>query len=153
MSIAARDFFYVQQVEQYARRALDECLQGEGLTAGQYMALSLVVRCEPASSADLARRARMTAQSMGEFIRTLEAKGLVEKRADANSRRSLSLVSTAFGRKLLARSDAKVTQAERLFFGCLSSEENVRLQSLLRRLRALREPQDPPSSFTPPPTP
>lgn len=141
MSIAARDFFYVQQVEQHARRVLDECLQGEGLTAGQYMALSLVVRREPASSADLARRARMTAQSMGEFIRTLEAKGLVEKRTDASSRRSLSLVSTAVGREVLARSDAKVNKADRFFFGCLNGEENAQLQSLLRRLRKLRDPQ------------
>lgn len=141
MSMAARDFFYVQQVEQHARRVLDECLQGEGLTAGQYMALSLVVRREPASSADLARRARMTAQSMGEFIRTLEAKGLVEKRTDASSRRSLSLVSTVVGRKVLARSEAKVNKAERLFFGCLNSEENAQLRLLLRRLRTLREPQ------------
>jgi hypothetical protein len=35
MSIAARSFFYVQQVEQHAWQVLDECLQGEGLTAGQ----------------------------------------------------------------------------------------------------------------------
>lgn len=140
MSMAARDFFYVQQVEQHARRALDECLQSEDLTAGQYMALSQVVRREPASSADLARRARMTAQSMGEFIRTLESKGLVEKRTDASSRRSLSLVSTAVGRKLLARSDAKVHKAEQLFFGCLGSEEIAQLQLLLHRLRTLHEP-------------
>ena len=53
------------QVEQHARRVLDECLQGDSLTAGQYMALSLVVHHEPASSADLARRARITAQGCG----------------------------------------------------------------------------------------
>lgn len=141
MSIAARGFFYVQQVEQQARRVLDECLQGEGLTAGQYMALSLVVHHEPVSSADLARRARMTAQSMGEFIRTLEAKGLVEKRVDAGSRRSLALTSTKVGRKLLVRSDAKVNEAERLFFDCLSGEENAHLRLLLSRLRKLRTPQ------------
>lgn len=139
MSIAARGFFFVQQVEQDARRVLDECLQGDGLTAGQYMALSLVVHHEPASSADLARRAHITAQSMGEFIRTLENKGLVEKRVDASSRRSLALRSTAVGRKVLARSDAKVDEAERAFFGCLTGEEHAHLRLLLSRLRTQRD--------------
>lgn len=140
MSIAARGFFYVQQVEQHARRVLDECLQTEGLTAGQYMALSLVVHHEPTSSADLARRAHMKAQSMGEFIRTLEAKGLVEKKADSASRRSLALLSTTVGRKVLARSDAKVDQAERSFFAGLSGEEYAHLRLLLSRLRTVRDP-------------
>lgn len=143
MSVAARGFFYVQQVEQHARRVLDECLQGDGLTAGQYMALSLVVHHEPASSAELARRAHITPQSMGEFIKVLEAKGLLERRTDASNRRAILLTSTPVGRKVLVRSDARVDQAERLFFDCLSAEEYAHLRLLLSRLRSIRGDQLP----------
>ena len=138
MSVAARGFFYVQQVEQHARRVLDECLQGDGLTAGQYMALSLVVHHEPSSSADLARRAHITPQSMGEFIKVLEFKGLLERRTDVSNRRAILLTSTPAGRKMLVRSDAKVDQAERRFFDCLSGEEYAHLRLLLSRLRSIR---------------
>jgi DNA-binding MarR family transcriptional regulator len=138
MSVAARGFFYVQQVEQHARRILDECLQTDDLTAGQYMALSLVVRHEPVSSSDLARRAHITAQSMGEFIKALEAKGMLDKRTDASNRRVILLTSTPAGRKAMVRSDAKVDQAERLFFDCLSGEEFAHLRLLLSRLRSIR---------------
>jgi DNA-binding MarR family transcriptional regulator len=135
MSVTARAFFYVQQVEQLARRRIDQCLQGESITAGQYMVVNLIVHHEPVSSADLARRANMTAQSMGEFIKALENKGLIERRADASNRRVIQISSTAAGRKLLARAEARVDQAEREFFGCLSGEEVAHLRMLLSRVR------------------
>lgn len=136
MSVSARGFFYVQQVEQHARRVLDGCLQIDGLTAGQYMALSLVVHHEPVSSADLARRAHITPQSMGEFIKVLESKGLLERRIDVHNRRAILLESTPKGRKVLVRSEARVDQAERGFFDCLSDEEYAHLRQLLHRVRS-----------------
>jgi DNA-binding MarR family transcriptional regulator len=138
MSVVARGFFYVQQVEQHARRLLDECLQVDGLTAGQYMALSLVARHEPASSADLARRAHITPQSMGEFVKALESKGLLQRRTDANNRRAILLTPTPTGRKVLLRSEARVDNAERRFFDCLPDEEYKHLRQLLSRVRAIR---------------
>lgn len=136
MSVSARAFFYVQQVEQLARRRIDQCLQGEGLTAGQYLVLNLVVHYEPVSSADLARRANMTAQSMGEFIKALEAKGLVKRRSDDSNRRVIQVSSTAAGRKALVQVEARVDQIEREFFACLSGEELAQLRMLLNRVRA-----------------
>lgn len=144
MSIVARSFFYVQQVEQLARRDLDDSLQAEGLTAGQYMTLSLIVHHEPVSSADLARRANITAQSMGEFIKTLEAKGFVTRRTDASNRRVIQVSSTPAGRKVLARSDAKVDRAEHEFFDCLSGEDYAHLRLLLNRVRSARAQRNEP---------
>jgi DNA-binding MarR family transcriptional regulator len=136
MSVTARAFFYIQQVEQLVRRRIDECLQPEGVTAGQYMVLNLIVHHEPVSSADLARRAGMTAQSMGEFIKTLEAKGLVARYSDPDNRRVIRITSTAAGHKALVRCEAKVDQAERDFFNCLSGEEIANLRFLLSRVRS-----------------
>lgn len=136
MSVSARAFFYVQQVEQLARRRIDQCVQGEGLTAGQYLVLNLVVHYEPVSSADLARRANMTAQSMGEFIKLLEAKDLITRRSDDSNRRVIQVNSTAAGRKALVRVEARVDQIEREFFACLTGEELAHLRMLLNRVRA-----------------
>lgn len=135
MSVTARAFFYVQQVEQLARRRIDQCLQTEGITAGQYLVLNLIAHYEPVSSADLARRANMTAQSMGEFIKALENKSLLERRNDLANRRVIQVSSTAAGRKLLVRVEAKVDQIEREFFDCLSGEELAHLRMLLNRVR------------------
>lgn len=135
MAVTARAFFYVQQVEQLARRRIDQCLQSEGITAGQYLVLNLIVHHEPVSSADLARRANMTAQSMGEFIKALEAKGLVDRRGDLVNRRVIQVSSTPAGRKALVQIEARVDQIEREFFGCLTGEELAHLRMLLNRVR------------------
>lgn len=135
MTTTARAFFYVQQVELLVRRRVDECLLPESITAGQYMALNLIVHHEPVSSADLARRASMTAQSMGEFIKTLEAKGLIVRAGDPANRRVIHVRSTPAGRKVLVRCEARVDQAERELFQCLSGEELASLRFLLSRVR------------------
>jgi DNA-binding MarR family transcriptional regulator len=135
MPVSARAFFYVQQVEQLARRRIDQCLQNESVTAGQYMVLNLIVHHEPVSSADLARQANMTAQSMGEFIKALEAKGLIERRTDESNRRVIQISATAAGHKVLVHSEARVDQIEREFFACLSGEELASLRLMLSRVR------------------
>ena len=136
MSVTARAFFYIQQVEQLVRRRLDECLQPDGITAGQYMVMNLIIHHEPVSSAELARRANMTAQSMGEFIKHLEAKGFVTRTADPNNRRVIQVNMTPGGRKLLVRCESLVDQAERDFFACLNGEEIAQMRFLLSRVRS-----------------
>ena len=136
MSVTARAFFYVQQVEQLVRRRVDECLQPEGITAGQYMVMNLIIHHEPVSSAELARRANMTAQSMGEFIKQLEAKEFVTRTTDPNNRRVIQVSLTPIGRKLLVRCESKVDQAEREFFDCLNGEEIAQMRFLLSRVRS-----------------
>lgn len=136
MSVTARAFFYVQQVEQLVRRRVDECLQPDGVTAGQYMVMNLIVHHEPVSSAELARRANMTAQSMGEFIKNLEAKQFVARSTDPNNRRVIQVTLTPTGRQLLVRCEAKVDQAEQDFFSCLSGEEVAQMRFFLSRVRS-----------------
>jgi len=139
MSVTARAFFYVQQVEQLVRRRIDECLQPDGVTAGQYMVMNLIVHHEPVSSAELARRANMTAQSMGEFIKNLEAKQFVTRCTDPANRRVIQVTLTPTGRQLLVRCEAKVDQAERDFFACLNGEEVANLRFLLSRVRSAQQ--------------
>lgn len=135
MPVNARIFFFIQQLEQMARQRLDEQLVEDGVTAGQYLVLNLIVHHEPTSSAFLARRAGMTAQSMGEFIKTLETKGLVERSGDPNNRRVIIVSSTPAGRALLVRCETKIDAIEAEFFHCLSPEEIATLRLMLSRVR------------------
>lgn len=135
MAVSTRAFFYIQQVEQLVRQRIDEVLAPHGVTAGQYMVLSLVVHHEPTSSAELARLARITAQSMGEFVKTLEHKGWIQRRDDEANRRVLVVASTPVGRSLLMRCERSVDDAERDFFDCLQPDEVAGLRYTLSRLR------------------
>jgi len=136
MSVSARTFFYIQQVEQLIRRRLDECLLAIDITAGQYMVLNLIAHHEPVSSADLARKTMMTAQSMGEFIRALEAKKLIERQSTELNKRTMLISSTAAGRKVLIRCESKIDEAERDFFSCLNGEDVASLRILMSRVRS-----------------
>lgn len=136
MAVTTRAFFYIQQVEQLVRQRIEEVLAPHGVTAGQYMVLSLVAHLEPASSAELARRSRITAQSMGEFVRLLEQRGWIERRDDPTSRRTLLVATTAEGRKVLVRCEGAVDEAEREFFNCLQPEEVAGLRFALSRVRS-----------------
>ncbi len=138
MSVTARAFFYVQQVEQLVRWRLDECLQPYGLTAGQYMVMNLIIHHEPVSSAELARRANMTAQSMGEFIKNLEAKQFITRTTDPTNRRTIKVSLTSEGRHLMVRCESNVDQAEREFFDCLNGEEIAQMRFLLSRVRSIQ---------------
>lgn len=136
MSGSGRTFFYIQQLEQLIRRQLDECLQTIGITAGQYMIFNLIAHHEPVSSASLARRTMITAQSMGEFIRVLEAKGLIERQSSTVNKRTILISSTAAGRKTLVQCESKIDEVEREFFSCLSGEDLAHLRFLVSRVRS-----------------
>lgn len=135
MAINTRGFFYIQQVEQLVHQALEEVLQPHSMTAGQYLVMSLVAHHEPLSSAELSRLARKTAQSMGEFVKTLEYKGWLERKDDPTNRRVLRISTTPQGRAVLMRCEAAVDEAERVFFSCLQPEELATLRHALSRIR------------------
>lgn len=135
MAVTNRAFFYIQQVEQLVRQRLDEVLDPHGLTAGQYMALSTVAHHEPTTSAELARLCRITAQSMGEYIKILEQRNWIERREDPANKRLLLVATTSEGRRSLVRCEAAVDDAERDFFSCLQPEEVAHLRYALSRVR------------------
>lgn len=131
----ARAFFYIQQLEQLARRQIEEALKGWQLTAGQFMTLNLIARHQPVSCSELAERARMTAQSMGAIVKGLAARGLLERRGGLSNWRVIELRLTAAGDDLNRHCEARVDQVERRFFARLSGPELAALPELLCRVR------------------
>ncbi len=130
-----RLFFQIMQVELLARRRVEACLQSEKLTPGQYTALSLLAVREPESSAEMSRRLGISAQSMGEQIKLLEAKGLVERHVSPENRRVTFIRRTELGKKVLARCAKLVDKAEEEFCAAMKKGELSALEETLSKLR------------------
>lgn len=136
MTHNTRDFFHILQVEQLAQLCLEDALRPLGMTAGQYLVMSFVAAHEPLSSAELSRKTRKTAQSMGEYVKTLELKGWLQRRDDPQNRRVLLISTTKVGKTVLGKCEVAVDAAEQQFFSCLKSSEMTGLRQALVRIRS-----------------
>jgi DNA-binding MarR family transcriptional regulator len=134
-SARPRTFFLIMQVEQLARRQVEAAVAAEGITAGQYTLLSLLAAEEPRTSAALSRRLRITAQSMGEALKALVDRGLVEREVDPDNRRAIIVRRTAEGRRVHLRCEKAVDRVEQAFFADLPATELNQLRSTLDALR------------------
>jgi len=95
------------------------------------MVLSLSGGRVERSSADLARRAQMTPQSMNELTAPLFRKGFVKRRPHPEDSRILLLSLTKAGQRLLAQCDRLMDQVEEEVFGCLDHQHLVLLRTSL----------------------
>lgn len=133
--VAPRTFYLVMRLHQLIAECLEETLVPLGLTASQYTVLSIVGRRAPITSAELARRLRISAQSTGESVKALEAKKLIERHGIEENKRVLVLKLTAQGHRSLTRANKLVAEAEQDFFGGLSAAERRDLEATIVKLR------------------
>ena len=131
-----RTFYLVKRLETEAGIALDRALSAYDLTGGQYLILSLVSREGGRSSAELARRAFITPQSMNEVIAALEAKGYIERSENPENRRVLQVSLTREGRRLLTACDKAVDLAEDAFLSVLKPKKLAELRATMEQLLA-----------------
>jgi DNA-binding MarR family transcriptional regulator len=131
MAESARTLFLIRilQLEIYNRMV--QRLAEFGLTPAQYMVMSLAAHHENYSSADFARRARTTPQSMNETIAAIERSKLVARRESPDHRRILHVRLTAAGARLFAKCDAAIDEIEQGFFGALTVKELTSFRGLL----------------------
>lgn len=131
---APRVFFYFLRHFHKIDSIMAQALANEDLTSGQYTVLSALKRFEPCTSAELARRQNMTAQSMGEYLSALEAKGLVERNYQNGNRRNLFVTRTEKGLAMQERCDRAVLAAEEAYLARLPAEEREQFVTNLTRL-------------------
>ncbi|MFN6953460.1 MAG: MarR family transcriptional regulator [Acetobacteraceae bacterium] len=135
-----RTLYLLRQAQLAAHAALDAELSPLGVTPTQYAVLSLAARRgAPRSSAELARRAGVSAQAMAEMVAGLEAKGLIRREESPENRRVLHIRPTRRGTQLLGRCDAAADVAEAALFATLSPSERLALDAMLRRIAGLPE--------------
>lgn len=131
-----RTFYLVKRIETEAGNALDDALRDYDITGGQYLILSLVSREGGRSSAELARRAFVTPQSMNEVIGALEAKSYIRRTENPENRRILQVSLTREGRRLLDRCDKAVDVAEDAFLSILTPKKLAEFRTTMERLLA-----------------
>jgi DNA-binding MarR family transcriptional regulator len=137
-------FFRVLRLHQRVSACIETALESVAMTAHQYTVLSLIRTHAPVSSAEIARKLGITAQSAGESIKSLEVRDLVVRKLLPEDRRSHALGVTPQGRRALSRADKLVLAAEDRFFADLSAAERAAFEETIQRLRlAQREPSGP----------
>jgi DNA-binding MarR family transcriptional regulator len=119
------------------RRMRQVRVEGE-LTVPETSALARLDRNGPATSSALAKLEQISPQSMGATLSTLEARGLVERRPDAQDGRRVVLSVTEAGQQVLGdKRDARTEQLARALSAGFTRHELNQLTAaapLLERL-------------------
>ena len=115
---------------------MDEALVVLGLTTAQYAALAMLEQSTGESSAELARRMFVTAQSMNEIILRLEDRHLVVRDPHPVHGRILQTHLTSAGQKTLNRAHRLVGDVEKQMESGLNKPERRALVDMLRRCTA-----------------
>lgn len=125
--------YELKRAQHGLRLQMDEALRAVGLTTPQYATLALVEADPGLSSAELARRAFVTPQTMNAIVVNLEAAGFLERRPHPTHGRTREARLTERGRDALVRAHPLVEAIERRMLADLDAAGR---QQLLETLRA-----------------
>lgn len=126
--------YLIGRLDHTLNRHLRESLAPIGLTVTQYTALSVLAGQSQLSNAQLAERSLISPQSANEMVKTMEAKGWIERQPDPAHGRIIRIQVSQTGQALLAQCDAAVAQLETRMLASLGETERNDLRSLLRTL-------------------
>jgi DNA-binding MarR family transcriptional regulator len=101
--------------------------EGMDLSYNQYKTLLTLYDGGPMPLSRLGERLKVAASSASEMADRLEKAGFVERRADGNDRRSVTVALTPEGERLLARLQEGVVESYRKILGRLEPSERQRL--------------------------
>src|SRR5881227_3499514 len=109
------------------RAALDEALEDLGLSAQEYVILSVFETRPELSTSELARITQVTRQTMHTAVLTLESAGLLERRP--KNQRVVLIRPTKRGRKTLTAATERVRAVERAALAGLSRKDERALRA------------------------
>jgi DNA-binding MarR family transcriptional regulator len=121
------------------RKNLEGPLRELGLTVPQYSTLRALERTPGASSAELARSALVTPQTMNALVLQLEQSQLLTRTTSTTNLRVLNAELTSGGKSLLTRATRLVRRLESVAVSDLSETEHRQLLELLTRCTAALE--------------
>ena len=131
---STRTGYLAWQFGQATAQRLERALRQFDLNLAQLRCLVQVSLTPGISSAEIARRSGLTAQSMGAAVTGLVERGLVERTAHPANRRILALRVTDPGHDLAVRAQKVIDEVQEEMFRVLSAEEQDTVHGLLRRL-------------------
>jgi DNA-binding MarR family transcriptional regulator len=111
-----------------------EALEPLGVSGRELAVMTVLVHGEPPSQLEAAQRLAIDRTTMVALLDELEAKGLVERRADATDRRRNIVALTERGHLTLIDGARATDQAERIFLASLSRADADRLRRMLQAI-------------------
>lgn len=129
--MSARISYLIKWVERGVRAGLDTALQQLNVTTPEYTALSVLRHRSGLSSAQLARRAFVSAQAMNQLVVSLERYGWIERTPDPDHARILRANLTRKGREILTACDKATAHVERTLLSELSTSDVDALRGML----------------------
>jgi DNA-binding MarR family transcriptional regulator len=117
------------------RAALDDALQDLGLSAQEYVILSVFESRPELSASELARVTQVTRQTMHTAVLGLETGGLLERRP--KNQRVVLLALTTRGRKTLTAATDRVRAVERTALAGVSRDDERAVRAWLATLTTM----------------
>lgn len=127
--------YLIKQVELAAKVELDEAVARHGITSVQYTALAVLARHPGITATQLAQNSFVTIQSMAQLVATLEARGLIVRVPDPQSRRQNLISITPEGKRIIDALRGPVIELERRMLEGLSAAEIAEFADTLTRIR------------------
>jgi DNA-binding MarR family transcriptional regulator len=123
----------IKRVEHELMLVKQQAVRPAGLTVPQYAALLVLDEHPGVSAAELARRCRVTPQTMTTILRNLEAAELIARVPHEVHRNVLETRLTEAGRAAFEVADARASAVERRLADEFSAAERETLRALLAR--------------------
>jgi DNA-binding MarR family transcriptional regulator len=128
--------FWLHHAALVWRAELDTRLRPLGLTPTQFMLLASAGWLEhtsgPPTQQAVAEQAGADRMMTSKIVRTLEERGLLERRQDAADGRAVRLTLTADGRTLVRKATAIARDLDTEFFGTDAAKMRAKLRAIAR---------------------
>lgn len=124
---------HIKAAEQALMTAKSEVLRPFDLTVAQFAALIALYYVPGQSSAQLARTAAVTPQTMAQILAKLEQKNLIEREPSKLHNKVLVIRLTQAGEELALRADVETRGIEQRLADAFAESERAQLRILLRR--------------------
>lgn len=134
MELVDNILWHLKQAWYFSLTAVNDAVSEHGVSAAQIGVLRQLATEPGLSGAELARRLLITPQGVQLAIKTLEKRGLVQRRPDPQHARILKAYLTDRGREVAAAVVSDAIAAHEAVFGVLTSEEQQTLRDLLERV-------------------
>jgi len=115
-------------------RSFDDVLDSCGLTARQFLLLSVVCESKSESQLEVSRHLHLDPTIVVGLVDELETRGLLTRQRHPDDRRRSVLALTPAGVKLLRKATARTTAAEQAFLADLAPAEQRTFRESLARV-------------------
>ena len=127
--------YLIGDVSRMIRTVYDRRVEPLGLTRAQWRVMTRLNRLESCTQTELATELEIEKPTLGKLIERLEAKGWVERRADANDARSKLVYLTPAAGPVLQQMHSEAEEVVAGIFAGVSADDAARLHEMLDHIK------------------